>query len=115
MFGTILKELRLERNMKQEDLAKLLGINKNTISKYETGKREPSIDMLIKIADIFDVSVDYLVGRTIARTSSLLFEELTYLKSKMLNEILIIIRRNLNSINFIYALLKFLEDKNKLG
>ena len=39
-------------------------IVRNTISRYETGEREPGIDELIKIADYFNVSVDYLIGRT---------------------------------------------------
>lgn len=41
-----------------------LGMSQNTISRYETGAREPSRDDLIAIADYFDVSVDYLLGRT---------------------------------------------------
>lgn len=50
--------------MTQLKLAMELNTNQNTISRYENGEREPSIRDLIKIADYFNVSVDYLVGRT---------------------------------------------------
>ena len=59
-----LKELRKKKGMSQLRLATDLNTTQNTISRYETGEREPGIDELIKIADYFNVSVDYLVGRT---------------------------------------------------
>ena len=59
-----LKELRKSRGISQLRLATQLHTTQNTISRYETGEREPGIDELIKIADYFNVSVDYLIGRT---------------------------------------------------
>ncbi|MBQ9949588.1 MAG: helix-turn-helix transcriptional regulator [Clostridia bacterium] len=59
-----LKELRKERGLTQLKLAIDLNANQNTISRYESGEREPGIEELIRIADYFDVSVDYLIGRT---------------------------------------------------
>ncbi|MBQ8056774.1 MAG: helix-turn-helix transcriptional regulator [Ruminococcus sp.] len=59
-----IKELRKAKKMTQLKLAMELNTNQNTISRYENGEREPSIRDLIKIADYFNVSVDYLVGRT---------------------------------------------------
>ena len=59
-----LKELRKAKGISQLRLAIELNTNQNTISRYETGEREPGINELIKIADYFDVSIDYLVGRT---------------------------------------------------
>ena len=56
-----LKELRKARNISQLKLAMDLHTNQNTISRYETGDREPSIRELIKIADYFGVTVDYLI------------------------------------------------------
>lgn len=50
--------------MSQVFLGMELGMNQNTISRYETGAREPSNAELIMIADYFDVSIDYLLGRT---------------------------------------------------
>ena len=59
-----LKEIRKTKGISQLKLALDLNTNQNTISRYETGEREPGIDELIKIADYFNVSIDYLVGRT---------------------------------------------------
>ncbi len=58
-----LKELRNAKGISQLKLAMDLNMNQNTISRYETGEREPGIDELIRIADYFNVSVDYLIGR----------------------------------------------------
>ena len=59
-----LKELRNKKGISQLRLATELNTTQNTISRYETGEREPGIEELIKIADFFHVSVDYLIGRT---------------------------------------------------
>ena len=59
-----LKELRKRKGISQLRLATDLNTTQNTISRYETGEREPGIAELIKIADYFHVSVDYLIGRT---------------------------------------------------
>ena len=59
-----LKELRKRKGLSQLRLATDLQTTQNTISRYETGEREPGIDELIKIANYFNVSVDYLLGRT---------------------------------------------------
>ena len=59
-----LKELRKKKGISQLRLATELNTTQNTISRYETGEREPGIAELIKIADYFNVSVDYLIERT---------------------------------------------------
>ena len=59
-----LKELRKKKGISQLRLATELNTTQNTISRYETGEREPGIAELIKIADYFNISVDYLIGRT---------------------------------------------------
>ncbi|MBE6915994.1 MAG: helix-turn-helix transcriptional regulator [Ruminococcaceae bacterium] len=59
-----LKELRKKHKLSQVRLSIDLNMSQNTISRYETGEREPGIAELILIADYFDVSVDYLLGRT---------------------------------------------------
>lgn len=59
-----LKELRKSKNISQLKLAMDLNMNQNTISRYETNEREPGINELIKIADYFNVSIDYLLKRT---------------------------------------------------
>lgn len=59
-----LKEIRKAKGISQLKLATDLNTNQNTISRYETGEREPGIAELVRIADYFNVSIDYLLGRT---------------------------------------------------
>lgn len=59
-----LKELRKQKGISQLKLAMDLSMNQNTISRYETGEREADYKTLIKIADYFNVSIDYLLERT---------------------------------------------------
>ena len=59
-----LKELRRSRRITQLKLAMDLNLTQNTISRYETGEREPGIAELVRIADYFHISVDYLLERT---------------------------------------------------
>ncbi len=59
-----LKEIRKSKGISQLKLAIDLNTNQNTISRYETGEREPGIGELIRIADYFNVSIDYLLERT---------------------------------------------------
>ena len=63
MFAKKLKELRSEKGWKQEDLAKMLNVDRTTVVKWERGERETSFAMLVCIAELFEVSVDYLLGR----------------------------------------------------
>ncbi|MBR7122703.1 MAG: helix-turn-helix transcriptional regulator [Oscillospiraceae bacterium] len=59
-----LREIRRAKGISQLKLAMDLNTTQNTISRYETGEREPGINELIKLADYFNISVDYLIGRT---------------------------------------------------
>ncbi len=59
-----LKQLRKERGITQLKLAMDLNMNQNSISRYETGDHEADYETLIKIADYFNVSIDYLLERT---------------------------------------------------
>ena len=59
-----LKQLRTERGLSQLRLAMELSVSQHTISRYETGEREAGYAMLIRLADYFGVSVDYLLERT---------------------------------------------------
>lgn len=58
-----IREMRKANQMSQGDLAKKLGVAQNTLSTWEIGRHEPDNDALIKIADLFGVSIDYLLGR----------------------------------------------------
>ena len=59
-----LRELRIKRKISQLKLAMDLTMNQNSISRYETGEREADYATLIRFADYFDVSIDYLLERT---------------------------------------------------
>jgi len=59
-----LKELRKEKGLKQQDLADKINVSKSSIGMYEVGKRIPPSDILEKLADFFEVTTDYLMGRT---------------------------------------------------
>lgn len=61
-FGKTIKELRLEQGLTQQELGVKLGFCNQTISFWESGKREPDLDSLIKIAKFFQVSTDFLLG-----------------------------------------------------
>nr|DAG41576.1 MAG TPA: repressor protein [Caudoviricetes sp.]DAO63684.1 MAG TPA: repressor protein [Bacteriophage sp.] len=63
-FDKILKLLRSEKNMSQQELADALGISKSAINMYERGERQPKFEILEQIADYFNVDMDYLLGRT---------------------------------------------------
>ena len=61
-FAQRLKELRLENKMTQQQIASLLNIKQQSYARYEYGTGEPSLQTLIKLAEIFSVSTDYLLG-----------------------------------------------------
>ena len=63
-FAEQLLELRVENNLSRAQLAEKLSVSVRLISYWENGQRECDFDMLIKIADLFSVSLDYLLGRT---------------------------------------------------
>ncbi|PYI57206.1 helix-turn-helix domain-containing protein [Paenibacillus flagellatus] len=62
--GERIAYLREKRGLTQEDLANKLGISRASLSHYETNRREPDYETLNKIANFFDISLDYLLGRT---------------------------------------------------
>lgn len=66
-FCEILRELREDRDLKQSDVAALLGTSQQCYSKYETGKYEMPVRYVTALADFYGVSVDYLLGRTACR------------------------------------------------
>lgn len=61
-FGTTLKELRIENGLSQTELGQKLGYCNQTISFWENGQREPSLDALVSVATYFGVSTDFLLG-----------------------------------------------------
>jgi|ERR1700730_5858875 transcriptional regulator with XRE-family HTH domain len=63
-YGDRIAELREKRALTQEELASKLGISRASLSHYETSRREPDYETINKIATFFNVSVDYILGRT---------------------------------------------------
>lgn len=63
-FQNIFKRLRNSCGLTQAEMAEKIGISRSTIGMYETGAREPDFETLEKIADFFNVDIDYLLGRT---------------------------------------------------
>lgn len=63
MFSIKLKELRQKHNLSQKEFAEILKVSTGTVGNWEVGLREPDFEMLIKIADMFNISCDYLLDR----------------------------------------------------
>ena len=63
-FATRLKEARIARKLSQEELGKAIGMSKPAISDIERGRRTTTIEKLVELADVLEVSLDYLTGRT---------------------------------------------------
>ncbi|MFW6243372.1 MAG: helix-turn-helix domain-containing protein [bacterium] len=63
-FKNRLKKLRKDKKLTQQDFANIIGYSRSTIAKYESGSRMPSNNFLIEVADYFEVSLDYMLGRT---------------------------------------------------
>ena len=68
MLGKRLEELRTEKRMTKKEVADYLQIDQSTYGKYELGKRQPDYETLDKLANLFNVSVDYILCRTNVRT-----------------------------------------------
>lgn len=66
-FGRKLRELRLERNLKQSEVAKAVRVGKAYVSGWENSKSKPSLDSLVGLANLFGVSVDYLLFENVPR------------------------------------------------
>lgn len=64
MFNTRLREMRMKKKYTQQKMADALSLSLNAYQKYEQAERAPSFDCLVQIADILDVSTDYLLCRT---------------------------------------------------
>ena len=86
----LLKEERNKKKITQQEVAEVLNISQRTYSAYELGQTEPTIDTLCKLADYYNVSIDYLVGRQLKNDIGYLSED----EKSLLNDY-----RQLNEIN----------------
>lgn len=87
-----LKELRIKHKTKPEELAKLLCISIQAYYKYENGTNEPNIDNLLKLADYYNVTVDYLLGREFK-------DEIGYLTNDQKNVVFVLKQLNDKQLN----------------
>lgn len=74
-FGDLLAELRQDKKLTQKQLAKIIYVSSGTICNYENNVHYPDVEKLVALADYFDVTVDYLLGRCSANLSPDIFEE----------------------------------------
>ena len=83
MVGQRIKQLRKEYNLTQQQFAELINLKNSTISLYENEKRQPEFQTLVKIADYFNVTIDWLFGRV--DNKNLLIIENEYIPKDLLN------------------------------
>ena len=62
-IGEIIKELRTERDLSQQKLAEAIGVSQKAIDYWERGVNEPKASYIVRLADFFEVTCDYLLGR----------------------------------------------------
>ena len=84
-LGEKLKALRTENHLRQDQVARLVNVEKSSISMYETGMRQPSYATLVRLANVFNVSTDYLLGRT--NSSPVDLSGLTAAEAAMINQL----------------------------
>jgi len=86
-MGARLKQLRIKKMLSQGQLAERLGITRSAVCAYEAGTRYPSLDMLIKLAQSFNVSTDFLLG--IEKIQSLDVKKLTPNQLMIINDLIL--------------------------
>ncbi len=59
-----IKELRVKKHLLQSDIAKYIGKSERVVGFYETGERDPNTETLLKLSELFDVSIDYILGKS---------------------------------------------------
>lgn len=92
-FGSLLKDLRLKSGLTQKQLADKIGITKSVISYYELQERQPSPDVIIKLANVFHVSADYLLGINDVNKKTLDVSGLTDEDINVLQNLITILRK----------------------
>lgn len=76
MLGNRIKILREEKGLKQEELAKIMSVSPSTIGMYEINKREPNNELILKLSEYFNVSTDYLLGKSDVRNPEVVDKDL---------------------------------------
>ena len=107
-FGELLAKLRKEQGVLQKDIAAYLGVTVATISNYEKGVHSPDYETLVKLADYFNVSTDYLLQRTDYKAGiNILNKQLVtdYTVSDLLNTLMQLDQHSMESLLDYYELL----------
>ncbi len=113
MLSNRLKQLRIEKGKTQKEMAKDLGTTDVSIGRYEKGEREPKTDMLNALANYFDVTTDYLLGRTDEKNPKKEINNATTIAAHRLGDIEQLPDDAIDEINNYIDLmrLKYLKDK----
>lgn len=115
-FGKVISELRSEKGIYQKELADYLKVSIGTISNYEQGIHSPDFETLCKLADYYDVSIDYMMGRTEIRACAKDLERpLTdnYTVADLLNTTLQLDSENAHSLVEYVNLLRLKQEQGK--
>lgn len=112
-FSKNLKELREKNGYTQKRLGELLHVSKNSISHYELGKSMPDISVLIEMTDIFDVSMDFLLGLTDFNLSKDLLNKSLDKTVKVGNVLESILRLDKEHRSDVLKLMRYIEKDNK--
>ena len=117
-----LQELRKKRNISQLRLAIDLDMNQNSISRYETGEREADYATLIRIADYFNVTTDYLLNGTVSTPTVIytrdpdieIFERIELLRNEEIRQIVLLLRNaDTDDLKRVYGMIELLQIGNK--
>ena len=114
-FGELLASLRRERGILQKELAAYLNVTVATISNYEKGVHAPDYETLVKLADFFDVSTDYLLQRTEYKSSIQTLNQklvVNYTVSELVNAILQLDQNSMTALIDCYELLSLRNSMN---
>lgn len=84
-FGERLQEIREDRDVSRKELSAFLNISVSALGMYEQGRREPNIETLVKIADYFNVSLDFLLGRDFSGNNTQELQEALQFKNEIKN------------------------------
>ena len=87
-LGDKLKSARINSNLSRNQVADLVGVSVSMIGHYETGERVPSVEILLKLASQYKVSIDYLLGNTITSSTSLSVDGLTYKQIQAVKQVI---------------------------
>ena len=108
--GSTIAELRLENGLKQNKLSSILSMSPSNLSNYERGLYWPALDTLCKIADLFQVTTDYLLGRTTYRCPPEVFREYVSSHHKVHHVINILLELDAVSLDAVVHYAEYLRD-----